>query len=84
MGVPVELLTDPAWQPDRETDIQMFLSVLVITSKEQLPGELRKLMLALIADRFPHTAWTHVYTDGSAEEGMKNVGSGVYIQIPRW
>ena len=58
----------------------MFLSVPGITSKEQLPGELRNLTLALIADRFPHTAWTHVYTDGSAEEGMKNGGSGVYIR----
>ena len=74
--VPVELLTDPAWKPDRETDIQMFLSVPGITSKEQLPGELRNLTLALIA----HTAWTHVYTDGSAEEGIKNGGSGVYIR----
>ena len=69
-----------AWQPDRETDIQMFLSVPGITSKEQLPGELRNFTLALIADRFPHTAWTHVYTDGSAEKGMKNGGSGVYIR----
>ena len=58
----------------------MFLSVPSITSKEQLPGELRSLTLALIADRFPHTAWTHIYTDGSAEEGMKNGGSGVYIR----
>ena len=80
MDVPIELLTDPAWKPDRETDIQMFLSVPGITSKEQLPGELRNLTLALIADRFPHTAWAHVYTDGSAEEGMKNGGSGVYIR----
>ena len=80
VDVPVELLTDPAWQPDRETDIQMFLSVPRITSKEQLPGELRNLTLALIADRFPHTAWTHVYTDGSAEEGMKNGGNGAYIR----
>ena len=80
MAVPIELLTDPAWKPDRETDIQMFLSAPGITSKEQLPGELRNLTLALIADRFPHTAWTHVYTDGSAEEGMKNGGSGVYIR----
>ena len=38
------------------------------------------LTLALIADRFPHTAWTHVYTDGSAEEGMKNGGSWVCIR----
>ena len=74
-----ELLTDPAWKPDRVADIQMFLSVRGFTSKEQLPGELRNLTLALVADRFPHTAWTHVYTDGSAEEGMKNGGSGVYI-----
>ena len=35
VDVPVELLTDPAWQPDRETDIQMFLSVPGITSKER-------------------------------------------------
>ena len=80
VDVPIELLTDPAWKPDREADIQMFLSVPGITSKEQLPGELRNLKLALIADRFPHTAWIHVYTDGSAEEGMKNGGSGVYIR----
>ena len=80
MDVPVELLTDPGWKLDREADIHMFLSVPSITSKEQLPGELRNLTLALIADRFPHTAWTHVYTDGSAEEGMKNGGSGVYIR----
>ena len=80
VDMPVELLTDPAWQLDRKTDIQMFLSVPGITSKEQLPGELRNLTLALIADRFPHTAWTHVYTDGSTEEGMKNGGSGVYIR----
>ena len=80
VDVPTELLTDPAWQNDRETDIQIFLSVPGITSKEQLPGELRNLTLALTADRFPHTAWTHVYTDGSAEEGMKNSGSGVYTR----
>ena len=78
VDVPVELLTDPAWKPDRETDIQIFLSVPGITSKEQLPGELRNLTLALIVDRFPHIAWTHVYTDGSAEEGVNNGGNGVY------
>ena len=79
VDVPVELLTDPAWKPDRDADIQMFLSVPGITSKEQLPGELRNVTLALTADRFPNNVWTPVYTEGSAEEGMKNGGSGVYI-----
>ena len=80
VDVPEELLTDPAWKPDREADIHMFLSVPGITSKEQLPGELRNLTLALITDKFPRNVLTHVYTDGSAEEGMKNGGSGVYIR----
>ena len=82
VDVPIELLTDPAWKPDNETDIQMFLSVPGIISKEQLPGELRNLTLALTADRFPCNVWTHVYTNGSAEEVMKNGGSGVYIRYP--
>ena len=42
--------------------------------------ELRNLIPAMTADRFPRNAWTHVYTEGSAEEGMKNGGSGVYIR----
>ena len=84
VDAPMELLTDPAWWPDiyREADVQMFLSVPSITSKEQLPGELRNLTLALIADRFPCNIWNQVYTYGSAEEGMKNGGSGVYIRYP--
>ena len=82
MDAATELLTDPAWRPDREADVPMFLSVPGITSKELLPGELRNLTLALIADRFPYNVWTHVYTDGSAEEGVKNGGSEVYIRHP--
>ena len=73
----MELLTDPVWRPDREVDVQMFLSVPGIISKEQLPEELRNLTLALTADRFPKNVWTNVYTIGSAEKGMKNGGSGV-------
>ena len=82
MDVPVELLTDPPWITHRDADIQMFLSVPGITSKKQLPGELRNLTLALTADRLPHNVWTYVYTDGSAEERMKDGGSEVYIKYP--
>ena len=46
------LLTDPALRPDREADVKMFLSVSGITTKDQPPGELRNLTLALLADRF--------------------------------
>ena len=63
-----------------EADIKMFLGVPGITSKEQLPRELRNFTLALITDRFPCNVWTHIYTNGSAEEGMRNGGSNVYIK----
>ena len=82
MDVPAELLTDPAWRPDREADVQVLLSVPDIISKEQFHGELRNLTLALIADGSSCNAWTQVYTDKSAEEWMKNGGSGVYIKYP--
>ena len=58
----------------------MFLSVPGITSKELLPGELRNLTLALIADKYLHNVWIYVCTDGFAEESMENGGSGVYIR----
>ena len=84
VDVSIELLTDTAWRPDTEVDIQMFLSVPGITSKEQLPGEFRNLILALTADRFPHNAWTHVYTDGSAEKWDEKWLQLSLHQIPRW
>ena len=80
VDAPTELLTALAWRPDREADVHMFLSVPGITSKDQLPGELRNLTLALTADRLPHNVWTHVYADASAEEGINNGGNGVYIR----
>ena len=40
------------------------------------------LTLEEICSRYPHKQWTHVYTDGSAEQAMKNAGCGVYIQSP--
>ena len=82
MDAPAALLTDPALRPEREADIQMFLSVPGITPKYQFPAELRNLTIVLIADRFPHNVRTHVYTDGSAEEGMKHGDNGVCIRYP--
>ena len=54
------------WRPNREADLHMFLNVPGITIKEQFHGELRNFSFTLTSDWFPHDAWTHVYTDGSA------------------
>ena len=82
VDAPAELLTDPAWRSNRQADVHMFLCVPGITSKEQLHGELRYLTFAVIADRCPRNVSTHVYTDESADVGMKNGGSRVYIRYP--
>ena len=34
----------------------------------------------MIQDRYPKSTWTHVFTDGSAENAVKNGGSGAYIR----
>ena len=81
VDAPVELLTDPPWRPDRETDIQIFLSVPAHHTGPA-PWRAQKPHPCPDCWRFPHNAWTHVYTDGCAEEGMKNGGSGVYIRYP--
>ena len=84
VDAPTELLTDPAWKPGRETDVHMFLNVPGVASKEQLPGDLRNLCLALIADRFSHNIWTHVYSDESAEGGRNEIWRQRSLdQIPR-
>ena len=35
-----------------------------------------------IDKRYPATTWTHIYTDGSAENAMRNGGCGVFIKRP--
>ena len=41
---------------------------------------LRSLTLEMLDNCFPSSAWTQVYTDGSAEEAVKNGGAGILIK----
>ena len=36
----------------------------------------------MMQDRYPKSTWTHVFTDGSAENAVRNGGSGAYIRHP--
>ena len=40
------------------------------------------LTLDYLHSHYPNNLWTHVYTDGSAEDAVRNGGAGVYIQYP--
>ena len=48
--------------------------------KEQLPTERRAITLGYLSDKYPEDQWTHVYTDGSAEDAVRNGGGGIYFK----
>ena len=51
------------------------------TSKEnQSEAVLRALALEKIDKHYPAASWTHIYTDGSAENATRNRGWGAYIK----
>ena len=39
-------------------------------------------ILEYLQTHYPKEFWTHGYTDGSAENAVRNGGAGVYIQYP--
>ena len=43
---------------------------------------LKSLTLEVLDRDYPSTTWTRVFTDGSAENAVKNGGGGVYIKFP--
>ena len=44
--------------------------------------ELKTLTMEEIDKHYPATTWTHIYTDGSAENAIRNGGCGVFIKRP--
>ena len=54
-----------------------------ITLKEnQSEAVLRALALEEIDKQYPAVSWTHICTDGSAENATRNGGCGAYIKRP--
>jgi len=80
--VPYQPLPDACWRPDQEADITLHMTVPGITSREQLPADLLALTKSMIEDQYPQHTWTHVFTDGSSEEAVRQWSSGVYIRFP--
>ena len=52
----------------------------IFSKEEQIPAEQKELTLETIPEMYPTSSWTRVYTDGFAEEGVRNGGSGAHIK----
>ena len=52
-----------------------------LAAKGTQASELQKaLTLEMMQSRYPKSTWSHVFTDGSAENAVRNGGSGAYIR----
>ena len=70
----------PAWQREQFPNI-----------KDHIPGinqkdsqsylERMTTSLEYIYETYPKEEWTHVYTDGSAEEATRNGGGGIFLKL---
>ncbi|XP_076445852.1 uncharacterized protein LOC143283494 [Babylonia areolata] len=59
------------------------LNIPGVKSKEcHIAADLKLLTLETLSTKYPPNTWARAYTDGSAEEAVKNGGSGVYIRFP--
>ncbi|XP_076438566.1 uncharacterized protein LOC143277573 [Babylonia areolata] len=52
------------------------------TPQSNIAAELKSLTLEALSTKYPPDTWARAYTDGSAEEAVKNGGSGVYVRFP--
>ena len=68
----------PPW---KEQAIPIIItSIPGIKHKDTQPESVRRnISLDYIETQYKPDSWTRAYTDGSAEEAMKNGGAGVYI-----
>ena len=71
------------WNEENRTMTQIRTAVRGVTNKEdQNEIERRAATLSLLDDDYPGESWIRAYTDGSAEEAVRNGGAGVYIEYP--
>ena len=74
-------LDKPPWSDDVRPSIQC--SVPGVGPKDSQSSAQRKaLTLAHIEEKYPNQDWTHIFTDGSADQAVRNGGAGVYIKYP--
>ena len=75
-----EKLISNSWPPET-LHAEIRTTIPGITTKEnQSEAVLRALALKEIDKHYPAATWTHIYTDGSAENATRNGGCGAYIK----
>ena len=70
------------WNQD-DLRATIFLEVPgLLPAEQQIPAQQMALTLEMLEEIYPQAGWTHIYTDGSAEEAVRNGDSGVFVRTP--
>ena len=79
----LELLQDAEDWNSNTGEITFISEVPGIAVKgNQSQEQLKALTLAMLDESYNRTQWTQVYTDGSADDAVRNGGSGIFIHFP--
>ena len=54
----------------------------LLPAEQQIPTQQMALTLEMLEEKYPQADWTHIYTDGSVEDAVRNGGSGVFVSTP--
>ena len=78
---PLEELKDYEEWETSEQNIR--LDIPGIRSKEEHSKDaLKALTLETLDQHYPAEKWAHIYTDGSAEDAVRNGGGGIHLRFP--
>ena len=73
--------SNPPWTSGNPFHIQS--SVPGVGPRDSQSGpEKKSYTLEFLESKYPKSEWTHVYTDGSATDAVRNGGAGIFIQYP--
>ncbi|XP_070188880.1 uncharacterized protein [Littorina saxatilis] len=74
-----QYLENPSWSDEGRPQIRC--SIPGVGKKDsQSCAELKSLTIEHIHNSYPERQWTHVYTDGSADQAVRSGGAGIYIK----
>ena len=79
---PIEIPTCLSFHPWKSEALPNFNTKIpsIADKRLQTPEERRDITDAFLNIHYPCDSWTRVYTDGSAEDAVRNGGAGVCVQ----
>ena len=79
--LPLQATDSPEPWVEDQPDIEVYTTVPQLIPEQDDIAK-KALTLAMIAEKYPKEAWTHVYTDGSATNAVADGGAGIAVKFP--